>query len=101
VAFTFSPVPAKKRECLGALAVMLTLFLFALEVAAWIVTWLEPVMQTLFLFARPIFKGYFARPNDMTYSFGGDALVLYCHTSYHARYGDGLILHGMNHPDGE
>jgi hypothetical protein len=79
VAFNFSPVPAKKLEWFGALAVMLTLFLFA----------------------RPIFKDYFVRPNDMMYSFGGDALVLYYNTSYHARYGDGPMLHGMNFPDGE
>lgn len=58
-------------------------------------------MLTLFLFARPIFKDYLVRPNDMMYSFGGDALVLYYNTSYHARYGDGPMLHGMNYPDGE
>jgi hypothetical protein len=54
-----------------------------------------------FLLAKPIFRDYFTRPNDMMYSFGGDALALYFNTAYHARYGEGLRLSGTNYPDGE
>ncbi len=62
------------------------------------------LLAALFLFAAlavPIFRDYFTRPNARSYSFGGDALVLYYNTAFHARYGEGTWLHGTNYPDGE
>lgn len=49
----------------------------------------------------PIFKTYFTKPNSLSYSFGGDSLVLYYDMIFHVRYGQGATLHGMNYPYGE
>lgn len=35
------------------------------------------------------------------YAFGGDPLVLYYNTAYHAQYGQDATLRNMNYPDGE
>ncbi len=47
------------------------------------------------------FGPYLWKPNEMMMAFGGDALVLYANTVYHACYGNGLILENMNYPYGE
>jgi hypothetical protein len=47
------------------------------------------------------FGPYLWKPNDMMMAFGGDALVLYYNTVYHACYGNGVQLENMNYPFGE
>jgi len=49
----------------------------------------------------PIFKSYFISPNSLSYTFGGDGLVLYYDMVYQAKFGDGAMFHGMNYPYGE
>lgn len=40
-------------------------------------------------------------PNSFTFAFGGDALFLYYNTTYHACFGDGVMLQNMSYPYGE
>ncbi|HMP32269.1 MAG TPA: hypothetical protein PKD85_21860, partial [Saprospiraceae bacterium] len=47
------------------------------------------------------FGAYLWKPNEMMMAFGGDALVLYYNTVYHACYGTGVQLQNMNYPFGE
>jgi hypothetical protein len=58
------------------------------------------VLLTLFLMYF-IFGSYLWKPDSMMMAFGGDALVLYYNTLYHACYGNGLMLENMNYPQGE
>ncbi len=44
---------------------------------------------------------YFTAPNAHMHAIGGDALVIYYDVAYHACYGNGDILTGMNYPKGE
>ena len=58
------------------------------------------VIMTLFMMYF-IFGAYLWQPNSMMMAFGGDALVLYYNTLYHACYGNGLTLENMNYPQGD